>query len=150
LKLAVVERHRGTGNVGLGLVQGFALRRGALASTVAHDSHNIIVVGASDEDMHTAVEELVKMGGGQLVVEKGQVLASLPLPVAGLMSDRPLEEVHRLSQGLRQAARALGCKLPDPFMTLSFLALPVIPALKLTDLGLVDVQEFRVVPLFLG
>lgn len=150
LKLAVVERHRGTGNVGLGLVQGFALRRGALASTVAHDSHNIIVVGASDEDMHIAVEELVKMGGGQLVVEKGQVLASLPLPVAGLMSDRPLEEVHRLSQGLRQAARALGCRLPDPFMTLSFLALPVIPALKLTDLGLVDVQEFRVVPLFVG
>ncbi len=148
LKLAVIERHRGTGHVGLGLVQGLGLREGALASTVAHDSHNLIVAGASDEDMYTAVKALKDMGGGQVVVARGQVWAALPLPIAGLMSDRPLEEVHRASAELVRAAHVLGCSLPDPFMTLSFLALPVIPALKLTDRGLVDVQRFQFVPLF--
>lgn len=150
LKLAVVERHRGSGNVGLGLVQGFGLREGALASTVAHDSHNIVVVGASDRDMYRAVEELVRLGGGQVVVARGEVQATLPLPLAGLMSDRPLEEVARLGRGLVRAAQELGCQLPNPFMTLSFLALPVIPALKLTDRGLVDVESFQLVPLFLS
>ena len=150
LKIAVVERHRGTGNVGLGLVQGLGLKRGALASTVAHDSHHLVVAGVNDEDMQAAVAELVRLGGGQVVVSNGKVLAALPLPIAGLMSDRPLEEVHRLSQDLRKAARSLGSPLPDPFMTLSFLALPVIPALKITDLGLVDVQRFTIVPLFTG
>lgn len=150
LKIAVVERHQGTGNVGLGLVQGFGLKKGALASTVAHDSHNIVVVGTKDEDMKAAVAELVRLGGGQVVVCKGEVLAALPLPIAGLMSDRPLEEVHKLSQDLRKAAQSLGSSLPDPFMTLSFLALPVIPALKITDLGLVDVRRFTIVPLFTG
>jgi len=150
LKLAVVERHRGTGNVGLGLVRGFGLKRGALASTVAHDSHNVVVVGASDEDMRTAVAELVRLGGGQVVVERGKVLAALPLPIAGLMSDRPLAEVQRLVGELARAARELGSRLPDPFMSLSFLALPVIPKLKLTDRGLVDVVQFRHVPLFAG
>ncbi|MFN3346265.1 MAG: adenine deaminase [Candidatus Bipolaricaulaceae bacterium] len=150
LKIAVVERHRGTGNVGVGLVQGFGLQRGALASTVAHDSHHIVVVGTNDEDMGAAVAELVRLGGGQIAVCDDQVLAALPLPIGGLMSDRPLEEVHRLSQDLRKAAQSLGSPLPDPFMTLSFLALPVIPALKITDLGLVDVRRFTIVPLFTG
>ncbi len=148
LKLAVVERHRGSGNVGLGLVQGFGLHEGALASTVAHDSHNIVVVGVSDDDMLRAVEELVRLGGGQVVVAQGEILASLPLPIAGLMSDRPLEEVAARAEELSRAAAELGCGLPDPFMSLSFLALPVIPELKLTDRGLVDVKEFRHVPLF--
>jgi len=148
LKLAVVERHRGTGNVGLGLVKGFGLREGALASTVAHDSHNIVVVGASDEDMHAAVAALLRLGGGQVAVAGGEVVAELALPIAGLMSDRPLAEVARAGRELIEAARELGCPLSDPFMQLSFLALPVIPALKLTDRGLVDVDQFRHVPLF--
>jgi adenine deaminase len=150
LKLAVVERHWGTGNIGLGLVHGFGLRRGALASTVAHDSHHIVVVGTNDEDMRVAVAELARLGGGQVAVESGKILAVLPLPIAGLMSDRSLSEVHRRSQELRRAAQTLGSGLPDPFMALSFLALPVIPALKLTDLGLVDVRRFTIVPLFVG
>ncbi|MEA1871467.1 MAG: adenine deaminase, partial [Candidatus Bipolaricaulota bacterium] len=131
LKLAVVERHRGTGNIGLGLVQGFGLKRGALASTVAHDSHNVVVVGTNDADMRAAVAALVDMGGGQVVVEDGQVLASLPLHIAGLISDRPLAEVVEKAHELDRAARSLGCVLPAAFMTLSFLALPMIPALKL-------------------
>ncbi|MCX7844203.1 MAG: adenine deaminase [Candidatus Bipolaricaulota bacterium] len=150
LKIAVVERHRGTGNVGLGLVQGFGLRAGALASTVAHDSHHLVVVGTNDEDMRAGVAELVRLGGGQVAVRDGRVLAALPLPLGGLMSDRPLAEVHRRTRELREAARELGSPLPDPFMSLSFLALPVIPALKITDLGLVDVRAFRIVPLFVG
>ena len=108
------------------------------------------MVGASDEDMRTAVAELVRLGGGQVVVERGKVLAALPLPIAGLMSDRPLAEVQRLVGELARAARELGSRLPDPFMSLSFLALPVIPKLKLTDRGLVDVVQFRHVPLFAG
>jgi len=148
LKLAVVERHRGTGNVGLGLVRGFGLKGGALASTVAHDSHNIVVVGTNDDDMRLAVARLVELGGGQVVVAHGEILAELPLPIAGLMSDLPLEEVVRRGGELKKAARALGCGLSDPFMQLSFLALPVIPKLKLTDLGLVDVERFELVSLF--
>lgn len=148
LKLAVVERHSRTGNVGLGLVRGFELQRGALASSVAHDSHNIVVVGASDSDMRAAVAALVEMGGGQVVVDCGRVVASLPLPIAGLMSERPLAEVAACGRELDTAARGLGCSLPAPFMILSFLALPVIPALKLTDRGLVDVDKFEIVPLF--
>lgn len=148
LKIAVVERHHGTGNVGLGLVQGFGLKQGAFASTVAHDSHNIVVVGASDDDMRLAVARLVELGGGQVAVADGDILAELPLPIAGLISDLPLEEVVRRGEQLRKAARNLGCSLDDPFMQLSFLALPVIPELKLTDLGLVDVKEFKLVPLF--
>ena len=150
LKLAVVERHQGTGNVGLGLVQGFTLQRGALASTVAHDSHNVVVVGTNDADMHAAVAALTSLGGGQTAVVDGQVLASLPLPIAGLISDRPLSEVVTQASALDRAARSLGCTLPAPFMTLSFLALPVIPSLKLTDRGLVDVDRFQIVPLFAG
>ena len=150
IKLAVVERHRGTGNIGLGLVQGFGLKHGALASTVAHDSHNVVVVGTNDADMRAAVAALVDMGGGQVVVEDGQVLAALPLRIAGLISDRPLAEVAEKARELDRAARSLGCVLPAAFMTLSFLALPVIPSLKLTDRGLVDVDRFEIVDLFVS
>ncbi|MEJ2673438.1 MAG: adenine deaminase C-terminal domain-containing protein, partial [Deltaproteobacteria bacterium] len=147
LKLAVVERHHGTGNLGLGLVQGFGMRRGALAASVAHDSHNIAVVGANEADMLTAVRHLVDLGGGITVVAGGRVAADLALPIAGLISPDPLEEVAAAYEALIKAYQGLGGNLEDPFMVLSFLALPVIPALKLTDLGLVDVERFQVVPL---
>ena len=148
LKLAVVERHHGTGNVGLGLVQGFGLKRGALASSVAHDSHNLIVVGVDDHDMLAAVRHLIATGGGLAVAVAGEIVAALPLPIAGLMSPQPLAQVAAQHAALIRASQALGAALPDPFMALSFLALPVIPALKLTDRGLVDVNRFDFVPLF--
>jgi len=134
--------------VGLGFVKGFGLRKGAIASSVAHDSHNIAVVGANDADMRAAVKAVAEMGGGQVVVADGQVKARLPLPIAGLMSDQPLEEVRDRIEALTTAARELGCALPDPLITMSFLALPVIPSLRLTDKGLVDVEQFAIVPLF--
>ena len=149
LKMAVVERHRATGNVGLGLVQGFGLARGALASSVAHDSHNIVVAGTTDDDMLAAVLAVKEMGGGLVCVADGKVLAGLPLPVAGLLSERRMQDVAEGIAGCIDAAQKLGCRLKDPFMTLSFLCLPVIPELKLTDMGLVDVNAFRLVPLFL-
>lgn len=145
LKLVVVERHRATGNIGLGLVKGFGLKRGALASSIAHDSHNIVAVGASDEDIFSAVKEVERLHGGLAVIAGGKVLASLALPIAGLLSDEPLEVVVDKLEGLEQLARDLGTTLKSPFATLSFLALPVIPELKLTDLGLVDVNEFRLI-----
>jgi adenine deaminase len=150
LKMAVIERHRNTGNVGLGLVKGIGLKRGAIASSVAHDSHNIVVLGTNDNEMRFAVAAIAEMGGGQVVVADGVVQAACPLPIAGLMSDQPLERVRDQVQGLTESARSLGCTLPDPLMTMSFLALPVIPALKLTDKGLVDVEKFDFVPLFGG
>jgi len=148
LRIAVLERHRATGNIGLGLVRGFGFRQGALASSVAHDSHNIICVGGDEADLHAAVRAVESMNGGMAAVKNGKVLASLPLPIAGLMSDRPLEEVAAGWESLREAARAMGCRLPEPFMALSFLALPVIPELRITDHGLVDVTRFRQAPLF--
>jgi len=148
LKLAVVERHNRSGRVGLGLVQGFGLKKGALASTVAHDSHNLVIVGVNDTDMLAAARHLVELGGGLAVVAEGRLLADLPLPVAGLLSPAPLAEVAQAHGRLREAYRSLGGTLADPFMTLSFLSLEVIPALKLTDLGLVDVTRFEVVSLF--
>jgi adenine deaminase len=148
LKIAVVERHHGTGRTGIGFIRGFGLTHGALAATVAHDSHNIIVVGAGDTDMHAAVAALTEMGGGLVAVEGGQVTARLALPIAGLMSDRSMERVCAGLDELLAAARRMSSTLPDPFMTLSFMALPVIPALKITDKGLVDVEGFKVVPLF--
>jgi adenine deaminase len=148
-KLAVVERHKASGAVGVGFVRGLGLASGALASTVAHDAHNAIVAGTRDEDMCVAIRELARIGGGQVVVEAGNVVARLSLPIAGLMSDRPLAEVAAEARGLTDAARRLGCSLPAPFATLSFLALPVIPHLKLTDRGLVDVDEFRLISCFL-
>jgi adenine deaminase len=150
LKVAVVERHHGSGKVGLGLVKGVGLKRGAIASSVAHDSHNIIVVGTDDDEMRAAVVAVADMGGGQVVVAGGEARAACPLPIAGLMSDRPMEEVRDQIEALNKAAHALGCTLPEPLMTMSFLALPVIPSLKLTDLGLVDVGAFDFVPLFGG
>lgn len=149
LKMAVVERHKATGNVGLGLVQGFGLACGALATSVAHDSHNIAVVGVSDEEMLAAVQAVKQMGGGLAAVAGGKILASLPLPVAGLLSEKRMQDVAAGIGDCIDAAHAQGCTLKDPFMTLSFLCLPVIPELKLTDMGLVDVNAFRFVPLFL-
>lgn len=147
LKLAVIERHRATGNIGLGFVRGFGLRSGALASSVAHDSHNVVVVGCSDDDMLAAVREVERSQGGWVVVDGGKVLARLDLPIAGLLSPDTLERVAEANNQLLEAARQLGGTAPNPFMSLSFLALPVIPSLKLTDLGLVDVDRFQVVPL---
>lgn len=147
-KLAVVERHKATGNIGLGFVRGLGLRSGALASTVAHDSHNLIIAGASDADMLLAARHVLKMGGGLTAVREGEVLGALPLPVAGLMSDRPLEEVVRSMESLSEVCRAMGLAHTNPFMILSFLALPVIPELKLTDKGLVDVNRFDLVRLW--
>src|SRR4051794_2941427 len=146
-KIAVIERHLATGRIGLGFVRGFGLQRGALASTVAHDAHNIVVVGTSDAAMAFAVRRLANMGGGIVAVDSSQVVAELPLPVAGLLSDAPLEEVVSRSRGLVDAARKLGCTVEAPFQLLSFLALSVIPSLKLTDRGLVDVDRFELVPL---
>jgi len=145
LKLAVVERHRATGNTGLGLVKGFGLRRGALASSIAHDSHNIVAVGTSDEDIYCAIKEIEGLQGGLVAVVDGKVLASLALPIAGLLSDEPLEVVVDKLAELDKIARELGTTLAAPFATLSFLALPVIPELRLTDRGLVDVNAFELV-----
>jgi adenine deaminase len=146
-KIAVIERHLGTGRVGLGFVRGSGLRRGALASTVAHDAHNIVVVGVDDDDMARAVQRLAELGGGIAVVEGGEIRAELPLPVAGLLADAPLAEVIEKSLACNDAARALGWSGATPFLTLSFLALSVIPSLKITDRGLVDVDRFELVPL---
>ncbi|TET16428.1 MAG: adenine deaminase, partial [Dehalococcoidia bacterium] len=145
LKLVVVERHKATGNIGLGLVMGFGLKKGALASSIAHDSHNIIAVGTNDKDIFIAVKEIERLNGGLVVTAEGRVLASLALPMAGLLSDEPLEVVVAKLEKLEQIARDLGTTLKSPFSTLSFLALPVIPQLRLTDLGLVDVNEFRLI-----
>ena len=145
LKLVVVERHKATGNIGLGLVSGFGLKKGALASSIAHDSHNIIAVGTNDEDIFTAIKEIERLKGGLVIVAGGKVLASLSLPIAGLLSQEPLEDVVAKLEKLEQLAKDLGTTLPSPFATLSFLALPVIPELRLTDLGLVDVNEFKLI-----
>jgi len=143
LKLVVVERHRATGNVGVGFVRGFKLKTGALASTVAHDAHNVVVVGATDGDILMAIDELARLQGGQVAVANGKVQARLGLPIAGLVSDRPLAEVIKGIEDLNVAARALGCELTAPFMTLSFLSLSPIPELKLTDQGLIDAVKMQ-------
>lgn len=147
LKLAIIERHRATGNVGLGFVKGLGLKRGALASTVAHDHHNIIVAGADDESMMTGAQAVASTQGGMAVAEGEAVIAHLPLPIAGLMSDQPIETVCGQLVKLLEATRQLGSALDDPFMVLSFLALPVVPSLKLTDHGLVDVDQFQLTSL---
>ncbi len=148
LKIAVIERHRATGQMGLGFVKGIGLRRGALASSVAHDHHNVVVVGADDRSMMTAVRAVAEAGGGMAVADGDRVLARVPLPIAGLMSDQPIETVRKQMEEVLGAARALGSELPNPLMTMSFLALEVIPELKITDLGLVDVNRFERIPLF--
>ncbi len=142
LKLAVVERHGGTGNVGVAFARGFGLQRGAIASSVAHDSHNVVVVGADDASMATAVRRVAAIGGGIVVSDGAQALAEVALPVAGLMSNAPMADVDARERLANEAAHALGGSMDHPFMTLAFLALPVIPELKLTDKGLVDVAKF--------
>jgi adenine deaminase len=149
-KIAVVERHLGTGRIGRGLVKGFGLKRGALATTLSHDAHNLVVVGMSDSAMATAARRLANIGGGIVAVEGAEVLAELPLPVAGILSDAPLAEVVEQSQAIVAAAEQLGCRIEAPFQLLAFLALSVIPSLKLTDRGLVDVDKFELVPLELA
>jgi adenine deaminase len=147
LKIAVVERHLGTGRIGLGFVKGFGLQRGAIATSLAHDAHNIVVVGVDDGDMARAVGRLSETGGGLVVIADRGVQAELPLPVAGILSDAPFEEVVELSDACLAAVRELGCEFPAPFQTLSFLALSVIPKLKITDQGLIDVEAFEIVGL---
>ena len=148
LKLAVVERHRGTGNVGLGFVNGLGLKRGAIAGSVGHDCHNVTVAGVDDASMHRAVRAIKELGGGLVAVDGESVLASIALPIAGLMSTHPVEAVEAEMGALLEAAEALGSSLHDPFMQLGFLALEVIPQLKLTDKGLVDVDKFDFVSLW--
>ena len=146
-KMVVIERHGKGATIGKGFVRGFGIKSGAFASTVAHDSHNLICAGMSDEDMLLAAQTLGACGGGWVVVHNSKVLAQLALPVAGLMSDRSAVEITPDLDELHCAAKSIGCKLSSPFMALSFLALPVIPSLKLTDLGLVDVNKFSLVDL---
>jgi adenine deaminase len=147
-KMAVVERHHDTGRIGLGFVQGFGLESGALASSQAHDAHNLVIVGVTDEDMAFAANHLREIGGGQVAVADGRVLAEVPCPIGGLLSDQPFEAVAASVKAMHAAVRDdLGGTLPAPFMAMSFMALSVIPELKLTDRGLVDVDRFELVPL---
>lgn len=148
IKMAVIERHMATGRVGKGFVQGLGLRRGAIASTIAHDHHNLVVAGTDNISLSTAAGAIADMGGGLAVADGVRILAQLPLPVAGLMSNKPIAEVRRVLDEVTGAAQALGASLHDPFMVLSFLALEVIPHIKLTDMGLVDVDQFKFVPLW--
>jgi adenine deaminase len=146
-KIAVVERHKGTGRIGLGFVRGFGLGMGALASTHAHDAHNVVVVGVDDADMAAAVNRLAEIGGGQVVVVGGKVAGEIPCPFGGLLSDLPVEAVAAAVRATGKAALEMGVTLPAPFMAMSFLALSVVPELKITDRGLVDVERFELVPL---
>jgi len=149
-KICVVERHHGTGRIGRGFVRGFGLRRGALASTVAHDSHNIVAVGMSDDELCRAINRVREIGGGLVVADEERIKCELPLPIAGLMSDRDAEFIAERMKDLNETVHSLGCNLKSPFMTLSFLALPVIPKLKITDLGLVDVEKMKLISIFAG
>ncbi len=147
-KIAVVERHHGSGRIGKGFVSGLGLQAGALAGTFAHDHHNLVVIGVDDRSMETAAGAVAEAGGGLAVARGETLMALVPLPIAGLMSDRPVEEVRAAMDRLLAAARELGSPLHDPFMAMSFLTLEVIPTLKITDRGLVDVDRFEVVPLY--
>ncbi|GGF12914.1 adenine deaminase 1 [Youhaiella tibetensis] len=142
IKVAVVERHGKNGNVGHGFVKGFGIKSGAIASSVGHDSHNVTVVGVNDDDMALAVNRIRELRGGFVVAQEGRITAELALPIAGLMSLEPFEAVARQLEHMRGAAQALGCVLPEPFLQVAFLALPVIPHLKMTDRGLFDVDAF--------
>ena len=148
LKMAVLERHHATGHKALGFVQGFGIRHGAMASTVAHDAHNLMVVGSNDADMALAANTLLRSEGGMCVVRDGQVLGHVALPVAGLMSEQPAEEMAALVDGLGQAWEEIGCTLPSPFMTMALSSLACIPELRLTDRGLVDCRSFQFADLF--
>lgn len=148
LKICVVERHRASGNIGKGFVKGFGIKNGAIASTVAHDSHNMIIIGTNDEDMLLAQKELVKSQGGKVVIQNGKVLAKLPLPIAGLMSYEAIDFVTEKSEALNIAAKEIGCVVDDPFMTMGFLSLPVIPQLKITDKGIFSTDGFNFIDIF--
>lgn len=148
LKMAVIERHTASGGMALGFIRGFGLQRGALAGSVAHDHHNLVVIGADDVSMRTATQAVAAVGGGLAVAEGDEVIATLPLPVAGLMSDQPVATVRAAYDHLLAAAHARGSEMHDPFMAMSFMALEVIPTLKLTDRGLVDVEQYDFVDLF--
>ncbi len=148
LKILVIERHKASGNIGKGFVKGFGLKSGAIASTVAHDSHNMIVIGTNDDDMLKAIKELVKSQGGKVIVNNGDVVAKLELPIAGLMSEQSSSEVIQKAQELKQGEKIIGCSLEEPFMTMAFLSLSVIPELKLTDKGLMDVMNGKFTNLF--
>ncbi len=147
VKIAVIERHHASGRIGLGFATNVGLKRGAFASTVAHDAHNVVVLGVDDQDMAACAMRLAAIGGGIVIADGGRVVEELPLPVAGLMSDRPLAEVHERLRSMENRLTAMGVTVSSPFMTLSFLALSVIPELKITDRGLVDVGRFELVPL---
>lgn len=148
LKICVIERHRATGNIGKGFVKGFNLKCGAIASTVAHDSHNMIVIGTNDADMYTAAVALIKCQGGKVIVKDGEILSQLPLPIAGLISDKEFNYVVEKCEELNKVSHSIGCTLVDPFMTMGFLSLPVIPELKITDKGLFDTGKFNFVDVF--
>lgn len=150
VKIAVVERYTGKAGCGIAFVRGLGIRGGAIASSVGHDSHNLIVAGDTDRDMEMAAREIITMKGGMVVVKEGRVAAALPLAIAGLMSTAAMESIEKAMAALIREAHSLGCTLADPFMTLGFLSLPVIPSLKLTDKGLVDVDRFEQVPVFIG
>jgi adenine deaminase len=147
VKIAVLERHHASGRVGLGFATNVGLKRGAFASTVAHDAHNVVVLGVDDVDMAVCASRLAALGGGIVIADGGRVVEELPLPVAGLMSDKPLAFVHERLRSMEQRLAGMGVTMAAPFMTLSFLALSVIPELKITDRGLVDVARFELVPL---
>ena len=148
LKAAVFERHHETGKVGYGFVKGFGIKGGAMAATVAHDAHNLLVVGTNDEDMALAANTLVECGGGMVAVKDGKVLGLVPLPIAGLMSDRPLAEMAEKVEGLDKAWKEIGCDIVSPFMTMALIPLACLPELRLTNRGLVDCTKFELVPLF--
>lgn len=150
LKICVIERHRASGNIGRGFIKGFNLKAGAIASTVAHDSHNMVIVGTNDEDMYRAAVRLIKLQGGKVVVKDGEVLSELPLPIAGLISDQEYDFVVKRCDELNNAAASLGCRLNDAFMALAFMALPVIPELKITDKGVFDTNKFEFINIFDG
>jgi len=148
LKIVVIERHKATGRMGKAFVRGFGLKQGAIGSTVAHDSHNIVIVGTNDADMFEAFKQIKKLKGGLVVINKGQLVAQLPLPVAGLLSAKSFEETAADLKNLKQKVKTLGGTHDSPFMILSFLCLSAIPKLKVTDLGLIDVEKFKITSLF--
>jgi adenine deaminase len=147
LKIAVIERHKRTGHIGRGFVRGFGFKAGAISSSVAHDSHNICVIGTNDSDMALAANEIARIQGGQVAVKNGKILAELALPFAGLMSTQPIEEVNQAEKRLSEAAQNLGCAFSSPFMVMSFLSLAVIPEIRLTDKGIVDVNAAKLIPM---
>lgn len=148
VKISIIERHNATEPSPVGFVKGIGIKEGAMVSSIAHDSHNIVAVATNDSDLIQAAIQIVRMQGGIAVVKDGEVIASLPLPIAGLMSDSPIEVVAEGLKKLKDASDELGSTLKEPFMAMAFLSLPVIPKLKITDLGLIDVERFRIIDLF--